>query len=210
MKDKENTAVKKNNITKIYEALLNRVEKICNKDEIVKIINEFNKRFKTKIEIKNAIKYLSRHGYIKRIFLSFYYINSIDEKKRKYCKFEDKDILFSVLNKLGVKWYLGLSSALYESGNIWQIPIVINIINNKFSGKRKIFGLYIRFFKIKNKLIFALRLKKTKNNTNYYYSIPAKTYLDMVYFRINDKLIKDNDIKKYIKKFPKWIEKKLI
>ena len=200
----------KNNITKIYEALLNRVEKICNKDEIVKIINEFNKRFKTKIEIKNAIKYLSRHGYIKRIFLSFYYINSIDEKKRKYCKFEDKDILFSVLNKLGVKWYLGLSSALYESGNIWQIPIVINIINNKFSGKRKILGFYIRFFKIKNKLIFALRLKKTKNNTNYYYSIPAKTYLDMVYFRINDKLIKDNDIKKYIKKFPKWIEKKLI
>jgi len=201
---------KENNITKIYEALLNRVEKICNKDEIVKIINEFNKRFKTKIEIKNAIKYLSRHGYIKRIFLSFYYINSIDEKKRKYCKFEDKDILFSVLNKLGVKWYLGLSSALYESGNIWQIPIVINIINNKFSGKRKILGFYIRFFKIKNKLIFALRLKKTKNNTNYYYSIPAKTYLDMVYFRINDKLIKDNDIKKYIKKFPKWIEKKLI
>ena len=125
-------------------------------------------------------------------------------------KVEDKDILFSVLNKLGVKWYLGLSSALYESGNIWQIPIVINIINNKFSGKRKILGFYIRFFKIKNKLIFALRLKKTKNNTNYYYSIPAKTYLDMVYFRINDKLIKDNDIKKYIKKFPKWIEKKLI
>ena len=201
---------KENNITKIYEALLNRVEKICNKDEIVKIINEFNKRFKTKIEIKNAIKYLSRHGYIKRIFLSFYYINSIDEKKRKYCKFEDKDILFSVLNKLGVKWYLGLSSALYESGKIWQIPIVINIINNKFSGKRKILGFYIRFFKIKNKLIFALRLKKTKNNTNYYYSIPAKTYLDMVYFRINDKLIKDNDIKKYIKKFPKWIERKLI
>lgn len=200
---------KENNITKIYEALLNRIDNVCSKTEIVSIIKEFNKKFKTHIEYNSAIKYLSRHDYIRRIFLSFYYINSIDERKRKFCKFEDRELLFLVLNKLNVNWYVGLSSALYESGKVWQVPIVINIINNKFSGKRKILGLNVRFFKTKERLIFAIKSVKTKNNIKYSYSVPAKTYLDIIYFRVADKFIKDRDIKKYIKRFPKWIEKKL-
>lgn len=200
---------KENKITKIYEALLNRVERICDKIEIAVIIKEFNKKFKAKIEIDNAIKYLSRHGYIKRIFSSFYYINSVDERKRKFCKFEDRELLFLALNKLKLKWYIGLSSALYESGETWQTPIVINIVNNKFSGKRKILELNVRFFKIKERLIFAIKSVRTKNNINYFYSVPAKTYLDMVYFRVAEKIIKGKNIEKYLKRFPKWVEKKL-
>ena len=200
---------KNTNIAKIYEALTNRLNKVCNKDGVVLIIKEFNKKFKTKIEPNNAVKYLSRHSYIKRIFLSFYYINSIEERKRKYCKFEDRELLFLVLDKLKLKWYLGLSSALYESGKTWQPPVVISIVNNRLSGKRKILGLKIRFFKTKEKLIFAIKSAKTKNNISYFYSVPAKSYLDMIYFRITDKPIKDKEIKKYIKRFPKWVEKKL-
>ena len=94
---------KNTNIAKIYEALTNRLNKVCNKDGVVLIIKEFNKKFKTKIEPNNAVKYLSRHSYIKRIFLSFYYINSIEERKRKYCKFEDRELLFLVLDKLKLK-----------------------------------------------------------------------------------------------------------
>jgi len=202
--------VRENNITKIYEALLNRVEKVCEKSKIVEIIKEFNKKFKTKVEINNAIKYLSRHNYIRRIFLGFYYINSVDERKRRYCKFEDRELLFLVLNKLNIKWHLGLSSALYESGKSWQVPIVISIINNKFSGKRKILGLKVRFYKIKERLIFALKSAKTKNNVKYFYSFPSKTHIDRVYLKISDKLIEDKDTKKYLKFFPQWVEKKLI
>jgi hypothetical protein len=201
--------VKGNNITKIYEALLNRLDKVCSKEEIVLIINEFNHKFKTKIETDVGIKYLSRHNYIKRIFLSFYYINSVDERKRKFCKFEDRELLFLVLNRLKLKWYLGLSSALYEYGKTWQTPARINIINNKFSGKRKVLELNIRFFKTKEKMIFAIKSLKTKNSVKYFYSVPAKTYLDMIYFRVTDKSIEDKDIKKYVKRFPKWVEKKL-
>lgn len=199
---------KENNLKKIYEALLNR-NKINEKSQIAGLIKQYNKKFRTKINIENTIKYLSRHNYIKRIFLNFYYINSIDERKRKYCKFEDKELLFSVLNKLNLKWYLGLSSALYESGKTWQIPTTINIINSKFSGKKKILGIKIKFFKIKEKLIFGLRLSKTKHNINYSYSIPEKTYLDMIYLRINNAIPDNKETKKYIKKFPKWVEKKL-
>jgi len=197
------------NITRIYEALLNRINKVCNKSEIVLIIKEYNKKFNLKVNIGEAIKYLSRHNYIKRIFLSFYYVNSLDERKRGYCRYEDRELLFLVLNKLNLKWYLGFSSALYESGKSWQVPIVVSIINNKFSGERKVIGIKIRFYKIKEKLIFAIKPVKTKHNVNYFYSVPAKTYLDMVYFRVSDKSIEDKDIKKYIDKFPKWVEKKL-
>lgn len=201
---------KENNITKIYEAMLNRAGKIVEKSEIDKIIKEFNKSFKQNIQTERTIKYLSRHNYIKRIFLSFYYVNSIDERKRGYCKLEDRELLFLVLNKLNIKWYLGLSSGLYESGKVWQTPVIINIINNKFSGKRKVLDLNIRFYKVKDNLIFGLITEKTKNKVEYFYSELSKTYIDMIYLRVSDKLIKDKDTKKYLKKFPKWVEKKSI
>lgn len=195
-------------IKKIYEALLNRNEKVCNKEEIVSIIKEYKKKFNSKLNTINTIKYFSRHGYIKKIFRGYYYINSMDERKRKYCKYIDKELLFLVLNKAGIRWYLGLGSALYESGKSWQVPVMINIINNKISGKKKILGLNIRFYKTKENLIIGLKKARTKNNIMYYYSIPSKTYLDMVYFRVSNKLVKDSDTKKYIRYFPKWLEKK--
>jgi len=136
--------IRENNIAKIYEAMLNRIGRIVEKSEINKIIKEFNKIFKKKVDLNSAIKYLSRHNYIKRIFLGFYYVNSIEERKRGYCRLEDRELLFLVLNKLNIKWYLGLSSGLYESGKVWQTPVIINIINNKFSGKRKILGFYTK------------------------------------------------------------------
>jgi len=196
------------NITKIYEAILNRINKVCEKSEIVTIIKEYNKKFNSEVDIERAIKYLSRHDYIKRIFLSFYYINSLDERKRGYCRYEDKELLFLVLNKINLKWYLGLSSALYESGKSWQIPIVISIINNRFSGKRKIMNLKVRFYKVKEKLITGTKKCITKNKAEYSYSTLAKTYIDLVYFRISDKLIREKDTEKYLKYFPKWVEKR--
>ena len=62
---------KENNLKKIYEALLNR-NKINEKSQIAGLIKQYNKKFRTKINIENTIKYLSRHNYIKRIFLNFY------------------------------------------------------------------------------------------------------------------------------------------
>jgi hypothetical protein len=200
--------VRKNNITKIYEALFNRSEKIVEKSDINKIIKEFNKGFKENVDSNSTVKYLARHKYIKRIFLSFYYVNSIEERRRGYCKFENRELLFLVLNKINMKWYLGLSSGLYESGRVWQTPVIFSIINNKFSGKKKILDLNVKFYKVKDSLIFAIKTEQTKNKVKYFYSEPSKTYLDMVYLRINNKLIKDENTKNYLKKFPKWVEKK--
>ena len=193
-------------ILTIYEALLNRKEKICHKSNIVEILKEYNKSI-GKINSDNAIKYLSRHKYIKRIILNYYYINSLDEKERNFCKYEDRELLFIVLNKLKIKWYFGLNSALYLLGKTWQTPNTITIINNKISGRRTVLGLRVRFIKIKESLIFGLKKGKTKNNIPYAYSNLAKTYLDLSYLRETDKLVSEKETKNYLKKYPKWLSK---
>lgn len=193
----------KNNL---YEALLNR-EKILSKTEINKIIKEYEKKFSSK-KSKDLLKYLSRQNYIRRIFSSFYYINNFDEKNRKFAELEDKEILFIVLNKLNIKWYVGLRYSLYIQGKTWQTPNQISIINTKFSGIKKIFGLKVRFFKTKEKFIFGLKTTKTKHNIKYLYSNPAKTYIDMVYFRETNKLIRVKNTQDYLKRYSKWVGKK--
>ena len=193
-------------ILTIYEALLNRKEKVCSKSDIVEIIHLYNKSL-GKISPKNAQWYLSRHGYIKRIIFNFYYINSMDERNRHFCKFEDKELLFTVLNKLGLKWYVGLSSALYLQGKIWQIPNTLTIINCQFSGRRIILGLKVRFIKIKEDLIFGLKEGKTRNKVSYFYSKLTKTYLDLAYLKESERLVILKDTKKYLKKYPSWLHK---
>jgi len=189
----------------IHEALLNR-GKILSKKQIEDTILEYDKKIK-KVKIENLIKYLSRHRYIKRIFSGYYYINSYDERNRNYSEIESREAIFIVLNKLGIRWYAGLTSALYIQGKIWQTPNILAIPNDKFSGLKKILGINVKFMKIKKELIFGL--KKTKiNNTEYFYSDPAKTYMDMVYFKQIDSLKRIKNTDKYLKKYPKWVGKK--
>ncbi len=191
----------------IYLAILNRNEKIIQKEEIYKLIKDYNKKFE-RVSITNALWYLSRRGYIRKIFLDYYYINSIEEKELGTCKYEDKELLFEVLNKEKIKWYLGLNSAKYYSGDIWQFPVVLTIINNKFSGKRKINGMDVTFIKIKKDLIFGVAAKKTKNKIKFYYSNSQKTNLDILYFKLVKTIHLDKKTKEYARRFPKWLLKK--
>lgn len=193
----------KNNL---YEALINR-GKILSKIEINKIIIEYENKFKDKKRV-DLLKYLSRQRYIRKIFSGFYYINTFDERSRKFSKLEDKEVLFLVLKKLKIKWYVGLGYALYLQGKKWQTPNQISIINTKFSGIKRIFGLKIKFFKTKENFIFGLKTAKTNHNIEYSYSDPAKTYIDRVYFRETDNLIKVKNTQEYLKRYPKWVGKK--
>ncbi len=189
----------------VYSALLNRGEKIMKRKEIINLIEDYQKI--EKISVANALWYLSRQRYIKRIFLDYYYINSIEEREQKFCKYLDKELLFLVLNKINLKWYLGLTSARYSSGEIWQTPNMIIILNNKFSGNKKIMGLKIRFIKLKEGLIFALIKGKTDKDIEYYYSDKEKTELDKVYLYKKGSITKDKKTKTYLKKYPRWLQK---
>jgi predicted transcriptional regulator of viral defense system len=189
----------------LYESLINR-GKILSKKQIMNVFFEYDKNIK-KNKAENLLKYFSRHNYLKRIFSGFYYINSHDERKSEFSKLGDKEVIFEVLNKLGIKWYLGLGSSLYSRGKTWQTPNQISIINNKFSGIKKIFGIKVKFFRIKENLIFGIK-KARINYTDYFYSDPAKTYIDMVYFRETPALIKVKNTQKYLKRYPKWVGKR--
>jgi len=189
----------------VYSALLNRDEKIMKRKEIVKLIEDYKKI--EKISIANALWYLSRQRYIKRIFLDYYYINSIEEREQKFYRYLDKELLFLVLNKLDIKWYLGLTSARYSGGEIWQTPNMLIIINNKFSGNRSIMGFKTRFIKLKENLIFASVKGKTDKGIEYYYSNKEKTGLDEVYLSKKGRVAKDKKTKNYLKKYPKWLQK---
>jgi hypothetical protein len=190
----------------IYQALLNRNKKIVRREYIIALIEEYNKKFK-KVSIKNALWYLSRRNYLKRIFLDYYYINSFEERARKICNFKDNELLFEVLNLEKIKWYLGLNSALKELGETWQGINAPTIINDRISGKKKVAGMNVNFIKIKPDLIFGLLENKTKNKVIYFYSDVEKTRLDLAYFRRINNLIKNNKTKEYIRKYPKWIQK---
>ncbi|MDO8509237.1 MAG: hypothetical protein Q7S27_06175 [Nanoarchaeota archaeon] len=195
-----------NTINTIHEALLNR-GKIFKKEEILHLLEEY-KKLKFKFNNKNIIEYLSKHNYIKRIFLGYYYINSYDERKKNFCNYSDRELIFDVLNREKIKWYIGLNTAIYEQGKTWQTPNLINIINTRISGKRKIVGLNTRFIKTKENLIFGLKESKTKNKISYFYSDPAKTYLDKVYFKESEHLISLKNTRNYLKRYPKWVGKK--
>ncbi|MBS3089641.1 hypothetical protein J4461_02035 [Candidatus Pacearchaeota archaeon] len=196
-----------NSINRIHEALINR-GKIFTKKEILDLYEEY-KKVNPSIHHKSLIADLSKNRYIKRIFLGYYYINSYDERKRGYSEYSDKELLFWVLNKEKIKWYLGLNTAIYEQGKTWQTPNKINIINTRLSGDRKIVGLNVRFIKTKENLIFGLKELKTKNDIVYFYSDPAKTYLDKVYFGESNNLISVKNTQEYLKRYPKWVGKKL-
>jgi len=190
----------------IFEALLNR-GKIFSGTEIIKLAKEYEEKFGIKSN-KDLLKYLSRHRYIRRIFAGVYYINSFDERARNFCEFEDKEILFAVLNKLRIKWYVGLGYSLYLQGKKWQTPNQISIVNTEFSGIKNIFGLKVRFFKTKESLFFGLKQMKTDKEINYFYSDLAKTYIDSVYFKERSNLISVKHTKEYLKRYPKWVGKK--
>lgn len=190
----------------LIEPLLNR-SKIQSKAEIVGLMKEYERKFGIKGK-KDILKYLSRNKYIRRIFSGLYYINSFDERMRNFCEFEDKEVLFMAFNNLNIRWYVGLEYSLYLQGKKWQTPNEISIINTKFSGKRALFGLKVKFYKTKESLFFGLKEKKTDKGIPFLYSDPAKTHIDRVYFGEVNNLIRIKNTQRYLKEYPKWVGKR--
>ena len=174
----------KNKISrKIIDKLRLNPEKILTKEEIIKTIKEYSKVYKTKVNLISLWTYLRKDDYIKRILGDYYYVYSLKERYNHYCKFSEEELIFIVLEKMNIKWYLGLESALKEKKITWQSLNIITIINNHFSGIKKLGNSKFKFIKTKdNKFKFGLIKKKTNNSITYLYSDIDKTYLDFLYF----------------------------
>jgi len=207
----------KNKVSRgIIDKLRFKNEKMLSKEEIIKTIKDYQKIYKIKINIISLWTYLRKDNYIKRIMGDYYYVYSLEERYNHYCNFSEEELVFLVLEKMGLKWYLGLESALKENKIIWQVLNVIIIVNNHFSGIKKIGNSKFKFIKTKEKRFnFGLIKTKTNNKVAYFYSDLEKTYIDFLYFykRKDIKIMKKNldfnvrkdKLKKYAKNYSKKI-----
>ena len=182
----------------IIEKLRSKREKILSKEEIIKTIKEYGKIYKIKLNIISMWTYLRKDNYIKRILRDYYYVYSLEERYNHYCNFSEEELVFLILEKMKLKWYLGLESALKENKITWQSLNVIIIVNNHFSGIKKFGNSKFKFIKTKEeRLNFGLIKIETNNKVTYYFSDLEKTYLDFLYFykRTDMSLKKNLDFK---------------
>jgi len=180
--------------------------------------SDINNRFKEILQDefnKNIIRNLRHCNDIIYVIFDYYYVVSPLEKSGHYLKYSTNEMIYAVLNKLNIKWYHGLDSALEYNQIIWQGIVNPVIINNNISGKRIVNGVTYIFHKIKDNLFdFGSIKKKTNNNIVFYYSDIEKTYLDFLYLkkRAPQELKKRIDwkhMKQYMKKYPSSIKRRV-
>ncbi len=168
---------------KIVEKLRSREEPFISKEEIFRIIKEYQRIYQKKVNFSSLWTYLRKRNYIKRILGDYYYIYALEERYNHYCRYSDEELLFLVLEKMEIKWYLGLERALREHKIGWQALGITPIINTNFSGIKKVGNSAFKFIKTREERCrFGLMEKKTSNGVLYYYSDLEKTHLDFLYF----------------------------
>lgn len=187
-------------------------EKVVSKKQLVTA-------FKGVLQVKysdNIIANLRRSNDILYVFKGYYYVLDAHEKQGSFTSYSTDEMAYVVLNKLNIRWYLGLESALERNNLIWQGVINPIILNSKLSGEKKILGVKYQFHKIKKELLdFGYIKKTTKNRVTFYYSDPEKTYLDYIYLRkrIPSELSKTKNnvkVKSYLANYPKFFKKKVL
>ena len=165
---------------------------------------------------ENIIVNLRQNRDILYVFKGYYYLLNSKEKEGSYTNYSTNEMVYAVLNKLNIRWYLGLESALERSNVIWQGVVNPVVLNSEVSGQKTILGVKYQFHKIKReKLDFGYVKKITKNRITFYYSDPDKTFLDYVYLNKNipSELlhVKNNEkVKFYLKQYSKNFKKKVL
>lgn len=166
-------------------------------NSLKKFISKKNKDY-----IYLLINNLLKKGEIRRITKGFYTIHE-DPSLAVFC-FKPS--------------YLGLQDAL-SIHDLWEQetnPVIITVKKTR-QGIRKVFGNNIVIRRISSKYFFGIEYKK-QGDFYYPYSDIEKTFIDILYFKLNlDKEVLGNFKKKinkkklnqYIKKYPKRFRKRV-
>lgn len=165
---------------------------------------------------ENIIVNLRKNRDIVYAFKGYYYLLSSKEKEGSYTDYSTNEMVYAILNKLNIRWYLGLYSALERNNIIWQGVVNPIIVNSDISGEKKILGVKYQFHKMKRELLdFGYIKKITKNRITFYYSDPEKTYIDFIYFNKNppselSNFKKNETLRSYLKNYSKNFKKKVL
>jgi hypothetical protein len=199
-------------ILSIYTQLDNFGHSFINKDRLCLLLNELN----IIEDLDDIIIKLNNLNKIKYIFDNYYYILNSDEQTKGYYKYSVEEMVFTILTKLKIDWYLGLHSALIinnlsiKDDLFHQIPKSTIIINSKYSKSIKI--LNQQFILKKQKYLNysgVISNKKTKNRISFKYSDLERTNIDYLYYThkspIPKNLLNLNVFKKHLSNLSKDI-----
>lgn len=188
------------------------------KDKLVSK-KQLTRSFKDVLQDKcseNIIVNLRQNREILYVFKGYYYLLNPKEKEGSYTDYSTNEMIYTILNKLNIKWYLGLYSALERNNIVWQGIVNPIIVNSELSGEKKILGVKYKFYKMKrDKFDFGYIKKITKNRITFYYSDPEKTYIDFIYFNKNppselSNFKKKEKLRDYLKNYSKNFKKKVL
>jgi len=198
---------------KILRNILDSIkDKVVSKKQLVTAFRDvLQDKYSEKIIVN-----LRKNKEIIYVFKGYYYLLNPKEKKGEYTEYSTSEMVYTVLNKLNIKWYLGFYSALEGNNIIWQGVVNPTIVNSNISGEKKILGVKYQFHKMKRELLsFGYIRMITKNRITFYYSDPEKTYIDFIYFNKNppselSAFKKNEKLKLYLKNYSKNFRKKVL
>ncbi len=198
---------------KILRNILDSIkDKLVSKKQLVTAFRDvLQDKYSEKIIVN-----LRKNKEIIYVFKGYYYLLNPKEKEGEYTEYSTSEMVYTVLNKLNIKWYLGFYSALEGNNIIWQGVVNPTIVNSNISGEKKILGVKYQFHKMKRDLLsFGYIRMITKNRITFYYSDPEKTYIDFIYFNKNppselSAFKKNEKLKLYLKNYSKNFRKKVL
>ncbi len=198
----------------LYFKLDNLEEKIVSKKLLIELIRDV-----VQDEPEKYLKKLRENRKIKFIIQNYYYILSDNERRLNQLRYNPSELVFSVLNKSNVKWYISLEKGLELNNILWQAHKKINIINNKISGEKTIIRTKFDFKKTKPQHINNYKQdnykqNKTKNRITQNIGLNEKIYLDFIYFKKRvpielEKAIDKSKVISILSDYPKTFQKKV-
>ncbi len=186
--------------------------KVITRAEMEKSCEKFGR------DVRATVNFMISYGYLVRILRGLYYVKTVEEFKLKKA-LDIYRILSLGMEKLKVKWYFGLYTALTLNGLTHEHFDVIFVVNDSiFRPKEiKVAGERVKFLKLKMGLFGFGVVEKGVIK----FSDPEKTLLDFVYISRYRSLPKEriesmveeysgrldpSRIKAYLRFYPKTVE----
>lgn len=205
-----------------YKLMLEKLSMLASTENKRIIVREELKKYCKTLNIPyySMINYLLGNGYLTRIIRGIFYINSMEERKKKLPDISFYNAISEALKIKGVKnWYFGLETAIKLNNLTHEYFAIDFIISDKIKRPKpiEILGHKAHFIKIKKKL-FEFGIKKE----NIPFSDAEKTLLDIIYLGIYNGLseneirskisgyldkVDKNKIMKYARHYPKTVLK---
>lgn len=174
--------------------------KVAKREEIKKACKRF------KVGFEKAINYMISYGYLIRILRGIYYVKTIEEFKLKK-SLNTLKIISLGMEKLKIKWYFGLYTALELNGATHEYFPVIYVLNNAIYRPKtiNINGEETKFIKVKKEL-FNFGIVE-KNGVKF--SDIEKTLLDIVYLE-RYRSVPEERLSLFVEEYRKKVRKRKI